>query len=345
MKYYKKSTLFLSKENNNIICLACQRKCLIKNKFKGACGVRINIDGQLYVPWGYFSSLNIDPIEKKPLYHFLPSSKTLSFGMFGCNFFCLYCQNWQISQIKNNEFRVNENFCVNLIPEDFYKIMLKNNVMIAVSTYNEPTVTIEWAHEIFSYLKEKNKNFKTGFVSNGYLSKEAFDFILPVIDFIKIDIKVFNDDKFKKLTGADFKLFINSVKYITSKPIHIEFVNLIVEDFNDDEKDFNMMIDFILSISSDIPLHITLFHPDYKMMYQRNTSPAVINKLIDVAIKKGLKYVYGGNYQTKYSNTICPSCNKILIERGYMSVIENHIFIKNSKGLCPYCGYEIYGVW
>ncbi|MCX7698827.1 MAG: AmmeMemoRadiSam system radical SAM enzyme [Candidatus Goldbacteria bacterium] len=347
MKYYKKSTLFLSKENDNIICLACQRKCLIKNKASGACGVRINIDGQLYVPWGYFSSLNIDPIEKKPLYHFLPGSKTLSFGMYGCNFFCLYCQNWQISQIKNNEINLSKNFYKykDITPVDFHKIMIENDIMIAVSTYNEPTVTIEWAYDIFSNLKMKNINFKTGFISNGYLSKEAFDFILPVLDFIKIDIKVFNYHKFNKLTGANFDLFLDSVKYITSKYIHVEFVNLIVEEFNDDEKDFNLMVDFILSISNEIPLHLTAFHPDYNMLDKKNTSPLVIEKLIDIARKKGLKYVYGGNYISSYSDTLCPSCGKVIIQRGYMSVIKNDVYINNSKGFCPYCKYEVYGVW
>lgn len=343
MKFYKKTSLFLKQDNGSVKCLACQKRCSISKNSNGFCGVRINIDGELYVPWGYFSSLNIDPIEKKPLYHFLPGSKTLSFGMIGCNFKCLYCQNWEISQ--KVEFNPKKGNIYSLTPDDFFKIMLENNLKIAVSTYNEPTITVEWAYDIFSYIKKMDKNIKTGFVSNGYLSEEAFDLILPVLDFIKIDIKVFEKNKFSKLTAANFELFIKAVKYICSKNIHIEFVNLVVDGFNDNIEEFNNMIDFILSISYEIPLHLTLFHPDYKMLDKEKTSILTIEKLIEYAKNKGVKYVYGGNYITLFSNTICPNCFSTVVERGYMSLGKNRMRVDNSFGFCPDCGCKIYGVW
>lgn len=342
MKYFKESNLFINK-GEYINCIACQRKCLIPINSKGFCGVRLNIGGKLFVPYGYVSSLNKDPIEKKPLYHFLPGSMTLSFGMLGCNFKCLYCQNWEISQI--NDIEVNNSFLRSITVEDFYDLMKLNKIHIAVSTYNEPTVSIEWAYAIFSYLKNRDAKIKTGFVSNGYISNEAFDFILPVLDFIKIDIKSFEPQKFKRLTSADLNNLIQSIKYIASKKIHIEFVNLVVEGFNDDISEFSNMIDFILTISPYIPLHLTAFHPDYKMMARKRTSPSTIEKMIKFAISKGLKFVYGGNYLTNYSDTLCPYCKRKIIRRGYMSLESNEILIKNFKGLCPYCENEIYGIW
>lgn len=343
MRYYRKTSLVLKKENDAVICLACQRRCKIEKGAKGFCGQRVNIDGELYVPWGYFSSLNIDPIEKKPLYHFLPGSKTLSFGMFGCNFRCLYCQNWEISQKRDLDLEREDLYA--FTPDDFYRVMLDNNIRVAVSTYNEPTITIEWAYDIFSYLKRMDKSIKTGFVSNGYLSEEAVEFILPVVDFIKIDIKVFEKEKFFKLTSADLELFIKAVRHISTKNIHIEFVNLVVEGFNDDKDEFDGMIDFVLSISCEIPLHLTLFHPDYKMLDKDRTSPKKVEELIVYAKRKGLRYVYGGNYLTPYSDTLCPSCNSVIVERGYMSLEENRVKIVGRDGFCFKCGYKIYGVW
>lgn len=344
MKYFKESQLCIRNKDNSITCLACQRKCNIPDRQKGFCKVRINIDGKLYAPYGYFSSINIDPIEKKPLYHFMPGSYTLSFGMFGCNFRCLYCQNYEISQADDSfDFYLKgmREYSVN----DFYEIMKKNNINIAVSTYNEPVVSIEWAYDIFSYIKNKNTDIKTGFVSNGYLSQESLNFIKPVIDFIKIDLKVFEANKFKKLTYADFDKFIESVRYISKSSLHIEFVNLVVEGFNDDIKDFDNMIEFILSISPDIPVHLTAFHPDYRMTDRKKTSPCVIENLISRALEKGLRYVYGGNYLTARKDTLCYACQNLIVRRGYMSCEFKDINVRDGKGFCPECGSEIYGVW
>ncbi len=346
MKYFKSSPLAIKQEKNSVRCFACQRMCVIVDGKSGFCGVRINRDGKLLVPYGYFSSLNIDPIEKKPLYHFLPGSDSLSFGMYGCNFRCSYCQNWEISQVYGlNELDYTSRYMISVELEKLYHIMEEKNLSIIVSTYNEPAVSIEWAYEIFSYVKKKNNKIKTGFVTNGYLSKEAVDYILPYIDFFRIDIKVFERERFKKLTSSEFDKYISAVRYITSKNIHIEFVNLVVEGFNDDMNEFNNMIDFISSISSDIPLHLTAFHPDYKMLDKKKTSPHIINQMIDYAVKRNLKYVYGGNYLTPYSDTLCPECKRILVKRGYMEVLSINIKVDNNKGFCPWCNHSIYGVW
>lgn len=345
MKFFKETELF-KKENNIVRCLACRRRCGISEGRKGFCGVRINESGRLLVPYGYFSSFNIDPIEKKPVYHFLPGSYTVSFGMFGCNFRCLYCQNWEISQVE--EFRNISDisrYVIKSTPKEVFDILNGKGIKIIVSTYNEPAVSIEWAYDIFSYAKKMDKSIKTGFVTNGYLSEEAVEYILPYIDFIRIDMKVFEEEKFRKLTSAEFDKYISSVKYIASKNIHIEFVNLVVEGFNDDIEEFNNMIDFIVSISCDIPLHLTAFHPDYKMTDRKRTSGDKINRMIEHAKKRGLRYVYGGNYMTPYSDTLCPKCGRVLVKRGYMETLDVDMDVEDKIGRCPSCRTFIYGVW
>ncbi len=346
MRYFKISELCVKEKDLSVRCLACQRMCVIANGGKGFCKVRVNKDGNLLVPYGYFSSLHIDPIEKKPLYHFLAGSYTLSFGMFGCNLRCLYCQNWEISQIDGFKGLDNiSEYIIEANPCDVYNIMKEKDLRIIVSTYNEPTVSIEWAYDIFSYAKRIDKGIKTGFVTNGYLSCEAVDYILPYIDFIRIDIKAFDREKFNRLTSADFNKYISSVKYIASKNLHIEFVNLVVEGFNDGLDEFNDMIDFISSISKDIPLHLTAFHPDYKMTDRKRTQPSTIENLISFAKGKGLRYVYGGNYMSSSTDTICPSCSFVVVKRGYMNTEFKDIRVNNGEGFCPKCGQKIYGFW
>ncbi|MEF3279728.1 MAG: AmmeMemoRadiSam system radical SAM enzyme [Elusimicrobiota bacterium] len=337
-----KSPLFINK-GDKIKCLACRHGCIIDKGKTGFCGVRVNDGGVGVVPYGYVSSLNIDPIEKKPLYHFLPGHFTLSFGMLGCNFRCLYCQNYEISQILNLKEKII--YIKEISPPDFLNILSSNNLDIIVSTYNEPTITVEWAKDIFELAKKKNPKIKTGFVSNGYITKQAFDYIKNFLDFIKIDFKSFNKEKFNHLCGANLDFLIDSIEMICKNKIHVEFVTLIVEGFNDSIDEIEKMADFIKKLSPDIPWHLTKFHPDYKMNEIKETNPVLIEKLIEKAKEKGLNYVYGGNYNTKNSSTFCPKCKAILIKRGYMSLIENNLFIKDGKGFCPECGFEIYGVW
>lgn len=333
------STLYSSLDNNRVRCLACHRKCLIDEGKRGFCQVRINRNGSLLVPYGYFSSFNIDPVEKKPVYHFLPGSKTFSFGMYGCNFRCSYCQNFEISQSSQGYY-----YEVNL--NDLVLSATKENIEIFVSTYNEPTVTIEWGLDIFKKVKKEIKKARTGFVSNGYLSNESLEFIKGNIDFIRVDFKSFNKEKYRSLTGgAELDKLLYSIELIYKMNIHLELVTLIVEDFNDSDYELKKMADFIKSISPSIPWHLTRFHPDYKMIDNKRTDVKKIENLIELARNCGVLYVYGGNYLTSNSNTFCPSCKKLLIERDYMSLKTTNLIVKNNKGYCPYCGFEIYGVF
>lgn len=335
-----KSKLYAKSENDSVTCLACRRKCKISEGGSGFCKVRFNKKGFLMVPYGYVSALNIDPIEKKPVYHFMPGSDTLSFGMFGCNFRCDYCQNYEISQIFLDENIKNISFR-NISLDEIVSIAEENDIKIIVSTYNEPTVSIEWAAEIFKKAKNKIKSAKTGFVSNGYLSDESLDYIFGCVDFIRADLKSFNYEKFKKLTKADLKDLIVSIEKIYKKGFHLEIVTLIVEGFNDTKQELKEIAFFIKSLSSDIPWHITRAHPDYKMSDINPPAVPKMEDLIAYARSLGLNYVYGGNYDTSYKDTLCPKCGKKIFEREYMRL--KYYGIKN--GLCPKCGQKIYGVY
>mgnify|MGYP001041391063 CR=1 FL=1 len=335
--YYKKSELF-EKEENGIKCLACNFKCIIPDGGFGRCKIRYNKGGNLFVSYNYISSYGFDPVEKKPVYHFLPGGLTFSFGMYGCNFRCLCCQNWEISQEIKKGYHISS--------DEIVKLAYENDVKIFVSTYNEPTITIEWAFEIFEKAKKKIKDAKTGFVSNGYLSTESINYLGENIDFIRVDFKSFNKEKYKDLTGgADLNKLLYMIEEIYKRKIHLELVTLIIEDFNDSESEIKNMAEYIKSISPSIPWHLTRFHPAYKMSDKKQTSIDKIEKLIKIAKDCGIFYIYGGNYITNNLHTFCPDCGKILIERSYMNLRKNYLSIKNGKGYCPYCGFEIYGVF
>ncbi len=334
-KFLEKGTLFEKLSKNEVRCVACQRCCIISEGKNGFCRVRYNIGGELYVPFNYVSALAIDPIEKKPVYHFLPGSLTLSFSTIGCNFKCLYCQNYDISQI----FEKNAFYLKPVTSDEVVDVGFENNVNVFVATYNEPTVFLEWGCEVFEKAKRKSSNIKTGIVTNGYLSRNAIEYMKGKVDFVRIDFKSFDREKYRKLTSANLDLFIKSVEMIFKEKFHIEFVTLIVEGFNDEYDEIKNMAEFIKTFSLDIPWHLTRFHPDYKMMNKKATDVEKIERLISFVRNLGIEYVYGGNYITDNLNTYCPSCKKLLIRRDYMRTVENRI----TNGKCPYCDYIVYG--
>lgn len=335
-----KSSLSVNINKDTIRCLACQRRCVIPVNREGYCRVRFNRNGYLIVPYGYVSSMNIDPVEKKPVYHFMPGSMTLSFGMIGCNFKCLYCQNFEISQ-KIFDDSSGEINLIEISSDSIVDIAVDNNIKVLVSTYNEPAISIEWACEVFKKAKQRIKGAKAGIVSNGYLSEKSLDYIKDYVDFIRVDLKSFNHDKFKKLTDADLNLLLNSIREIYKKGFHLEIVTLVVNGFNDSLKEIEEMAFFIKSLSPDIPWHLTRFHPEYKMNNLDYTDTQKIEDLIKFARSSGVNYVYGGNFETSYSDTCCPKCSKKIFERGYMSLKFSNIL----NGRCPYCGFKIYGVY
>lgn len=287
------------------------------------------------VPWGGVSSLAPDPIEKKPLYHFLPGAKTLSFGTLGCNFSCSYCQNYSISVPQDNSI------WRECSASQLAELAAKENARVMVATYNEPTVSLEWALEIFRKGRQLLPEIRLGFVSNGYLSAEALD-LLSGIDFIKIDLKSFDRNKFAELTGASLQGVLDCIKDTVKRGFWTEIVTPLVPGFNDSQKEIEETAAFILSIDPELPWHITAFRPAYRM-FNRAAGRQDILRAVTTARSCGLKYVYGGNVSDpELLDTFCPGCGKKILERGALFMKKNYLL---PGGKCPYCSKIIKGVW
>lgn len=331
--------------SKSVRCYLCAHYCVIKNKNFGVCKVRFNYEGKLFtMTWGQAEGLAIDPIEKKPLYHFKPSSKVLSFGTPGCNFFCLNCQNNSLSQlIKKSDISEFRN--KNVEPFEILQLAVYNSVDGIAYTYSEPTIFFEYVRDIIHLTKinQETSNLFHIFVSNGFFSKELLKFIVDekLIDAINIDLKFFDDKKYKKITGGSLMPVLDSIRFLYENKIHIEITNLVIPDINDDDEDFEKLTSFIASLSSDIPLHFSRFYPHYKML---SKSPTKLERLIrakEIAHKNGLFFVYIGNTNlADVENTYCPKCSYNLIKRKNYRIFINFEMKKNNN-FCPDCGAEI----
>lgn len=328
-----KSFLYENK-GEDLICKACRRFCFIKKGKSGFCGQRKNINGKLSVPKGFVSSLAFDPIEKKPIYHFMPSRPTLSFGALGCNFTCPYCQNHSIS--KPGDSCPVYPFTADKLADT----AVKENIKIAVATYNEPAVFAEWAAEIFYVFRKKIKGAKIGAVSNGYFSEDTLKLWGPP-DFINIDLKSFDEDTHRKITGAELKEVLSSIELCLSLGVWTEITTLLVKNLNDSSAEIRKAANYIKSLSSEIPWHITAYRPAYLMNIPA-TDKQDIEKAVFTAREMGLKHVYGGNViGDSLGDTFCPSCGKrVYLRRGYLEY-SNLL----NKGKCPFCSYLLKGVW
>jgi len=317
-------------------CLACAHRCLTAPGGAGRCGVRFNDGGRLMAPRGYVSGAAPDPIEKKPFFHVLPGARTLSFGMFGCNFHCDFCQNWQISGVKT---------AADLAPlkvsaEELARGAAAAGAKVMVSTYNEPLITAEWAAEVFSAAKARG--LRTAFVSNGYATPEAAAFLRPVLDFWKVDLKTFNPENYSKVCGAQLPQVLEGIKLIRDAGFWLEVVTLIIPGFNDSKTELGAMAAFLAGLSPDIPWHLTAFHPDHLMTGTPPTPARTLYAARDIALAAGLRYVYCGNIpDARGQDTACPACGRELIVREGFTIKRN---LLDAAGQCP-CGRKIPGVW
>jgi len=317
-------------------CLACAHRCLTAPGGAGRCGVRFNDGGVLKAPWGYVSSVSPDPIEKKPFFHALPGERTLSFGMFGCNFHCGFCQNWQIADIK----AAGGLAPLETSPEELLGEALAAGARAVVSTYNEPLITSEWAAAVFSGAKKKG--LRTGFVSNGYATPEAAAFLRPVLDLWKVDLKCFNEGNYREVCGAELQKVLEGIRIILAAGFWMEVVTLVIPGFNDSDAELGAMAEFLAGLSKDIPWHLTAFHPDHLMTGTPPTPRKTLFRARGIALAAGLRYVYCGNISgAAGQDTVCPVCGRAVITREGYSVKKN---LLGEDGACP-CGNKIPGVW
>ncbi len=330
---------------NGVECTACQWRCNIALNKSGVCGMRENLSNKLYLlVYGQASALNIDPMEKKPLYHFLPGKNILSIGTVGCNFRCKFCQNFDISQTGQGE-EENSNIEIKLksdelAPESAAKYCLNHRLPAVAFTYNEPAIWAEYAHDIMKILKPKD--VRGVFVSNGYETKETLDYLNPYIDAFNIDLKSFSEKYYRDVCGARLEPVLNTIREIWRRGKWLEITTLLVPGENDDEREIREAAKFIASISVDIPWHLSAFYPNYLMADRAPTPTKTLLKAYNIGREAGLNYVYLGNTNDlEHSATHCPSCNKILIGRDGYELTQFEL----QDGKCPKCKKLIAGTW
>jgi len=335
-----REAMFYEKVDDNLVnCNLCSHRCSrIADSKRGICGVRENRDGKLYsLVYGRVAARSVDTIEKKPLFHFLPGSKSYSIATVGCNFRCDNCQNFDISQLpKERGIIVGQD----VSPEEIVSAAKRSNCESIAYTYSEPTIFFEYAYDIAKLASKEG--IKNVFVTNGYITPEALQEISPYLDAANIDLKSFSDDFYRKNCGARLEPVLDSIRFYKSLGIWTEITTLIIPSLNDSEEELRKIAEFIKNeVGEETPWHITQFHPTYKLIDLPRTPVTILRKAREIGLEAGLRYVYEGNVPGENGeNTYCHNCGKLLIRRFGYSIQENKI--KNSA--CTYCGTKIDGL-
>lgn len=326
--------------NHRIRCYACGHQCPIPEGACGVCKVRFVRDGALHVPWGYVGGVQCDPIEKKPFFHAHPGALAYSFGMLGCDLHCSYCQNWVTSQALRDPAAVAPP--IDADPASLTADARRLGARVLVSTYNEPLITAEWAAAICR--EARAAGLMTAFVSNGNGTARVLDYLRPLLDFYKVDLKSFDDRHYRQL-GGRIEPILFTIRRLHELGVWVEIVTLLIPGFNDSEEELKRLTSFVASVSVDIPWHVTAFHKDYRMSDPDNTTPEMLMRAAEIAYGEGVRYVYAGNIPGAVGdleNTRCHQCRALLIERyGYL--IQQYRI--TAEGRCPDCGTVIPGRW
>jgi len=337
-------TAWLSKEikSGKVLCEACSQACVLSEGEYGICGVRKVEDGELkLLVYGLAAALNIDPVEKKPMFHFLPKSDVMSVGTVGCNFSCKFCQNYDISQYpKEHSHQI---VGQKLPPERIVELAIENGCDSIAYTYNEPIVFFEYTYDTAKLAHEKG--LKNIYVTSGYETHKAIDLLAPYIDGMNIDIKSFSNEFYKEICGARLKPVLEAVRYAHSKGIWIEITTLLIQGKNDSDEEIREIAKFIASVDNSIPWHLSAFHPMYKMLDVPRTPVSTLRRAYKIGQEEGLKYLYVGNIDDEdFESTYCPKCLKRVIDRrGHIGQFVTNDLDEN--GSCPHCGYSIEGIW
>jgi AmmeMemoRadiSam system radical SAM enzyme len=321
-------------KDKKLICQLCSHYCHLKPQQTGICGVNKNENNKIKcLVYGYLGAFNIDPIEKKPLYHFLPNSKSFSIGTVGCNFKCPFCQNWQISQTSNIN---KKNYTT---PKDIVIATINNGCKSISYTYNEPTIFYPYIKDIATLAKQQG--LKNVFVSNGFESLEVRQDMVGLIDGINIDIKSFDKKYYKKELGGDLDIILDNAIFFKKNNIWVEITTLVIPNQNDSNEELENIANFIANnLGADTPWHISAFHPDYKVQNTPRTPKQSLQNALNIGKKAGLKYVYVGNIGYKNS-TYCQKCDNILINREQF----NAKIMGLKDGKCQKCQTKISGVY
>lgn len=329
-------------DNGKLLCQACGHSCKLEEGEYGLCGVRKVENGVLQLlVYGLAAAVNVDPVEKKPMFHFLPQSHVFSIGTVGCNFSCTFCQNADISQYpQEHERQITGR---ELAPQEIVELALKYECASIAYTYNEPIVFFEYTYDTAKLAHEKG--LKNIYVTSGYETKKAIDLLAPYIDGMNIDLKAFSDLFYKEICGAKLKPVLEAIKYAYEKGIWLEITTLLIPGKNDTNQEIRKMARFIADIDVTIPWHLSAFRPTYKMRDVQPTPASTLRRAYNIALEEGLKYVYVGNIEDEdHESTYCPSCHERVIDRrGHVGQYVVNMLDSNAN--CPYCGYQLEGVW
>ncbi|MBW7898969.1 Pyruvate formate-lyase 1-activating enzyme [Candidatus Brocadiaceae bacterium B188] len=333
-----KEARFYENLDGKVRCRLCNHYCIIKDGKRGICGVRENRDGRLFsLVYGRSIATGVEPIEKKPFFHFYPGTTAYSIATVGCNFHCLNCQNWEISQMpKTGEGGI---IGKKLLPEEIVANAKRLGCKSIAYTYTEPTIFFEYAYDT-ARLAHK-EGIKNVFVTNGYTSGEAIKEIAPFLDAANVDLKSFDEDFYRKICGAKLQPVLDNIRLYRELAIWVEVTTLIIPGYSDDKKQLRAIAEFIKGIGEDIPWHITAFYPAYKLPDVPPTTIESLRRAREIGIKAGLKYVYEGNVPGEGGeNTYCYHCGEAVITRYRFEIREN----KLTEGKCPKCKNQIDGV-
>jgi pyruvate formate lyase activating enzyme len=331
----EKEAMLWAPKNGNIRCSLCSHRCVIKDKKRGICQVRENRDGKLYtLNYALASSAVPDPIEKKPLYHFHPGTSVFSLGTVSCNFRCLHCQNFSISQASIDE---SMGFLVEYPPEGVIELAKQYNCQGVAWTYNEPTIWFEYSYDTSKLAKEEG--MYTAYVTNGYMTEEALDKIDPYLDAMNIDVKAFTNEFYKEIVGAKLQPVLDTVERAAKKDIHMELTYLVIPTKNDSSEEIGDFVDWVAGIDENIPVHFSRFHPDYQLTEIEATPMDTLENARKIGFEK-LKYVYTGNVPGhEGEDTYCYDCGEKLIKRWGFAIKTLNITQDNK---CPKCGADIH---
>ena len=320
--------------DGRILCTLCPRECRLKPGQAGFCFVRENQAGELISKaYGRPLALHVDPVEKKPLFHFYPASQILSLGTAGCNMGCKFCQNWDISHATENH-----RYSRQMMPVDVVKMAQKQGVQHLAFTYNEPTIFGEYVMDISQVAHDQGLN--TVMVTNGYITDEAIDDIYPEIDAANIDLKAFTDEFYRKITLSKMAPVLNAIERIKAHDTWIELTTLLIPGLNTGEREIRQLAQWVVThVGADTPLHFSAFHPDYKLRDKPRTSVEELELAYHTAKAVGLQYVYLGNVVTDKGNTHCPGCGKRVIRRDWYDSHSSLLL----GGICPHCGTQLPG--
>jgi len=329
-----KEAMLWRRRNGTALCFLCAHRCVVEQGKRGLCGVRLNSEGTLYtLVYGKLISRAVDPIEKKPLYNFLPGTRSYSIAAPGCNFFCDFCQNWQISQMTHDEGSI---YGDEFAPAEVVAEARSQGCKSISYTYTEPTIFFEFAYD--TAVLARQAGLKNIFVTNGYQTPEAVEKMAGVIDAANVDLKSFSDEFYKTRCRARLAPVLEAIRLMHEKGIFLEITTLVIPGENDSKVELGKLACFIVSVSPEIPWHVSRYHPDYKRQDKDWTPSETIFDAAEIGKASGLKYVYAGNLPAgRYENTYCAGCGATVIERtGFSSRVTG---LDGRK--CRKCGAKL----